>query len=755
MVKVKNVSKEIQTQETEKEIKTEKKNTVLIITEKPAAALKIADALSDGKDKKYSENGVPFYEFERGGKRVIVACAVGHLFGLGSVKEKGKKADIPDFNVVWKPNYENKHAAFTKKYFVLLKKLAKQASEFVVATDYDIEGEVIGFNVIRFIAEQKDAKRMKFSSLTKDELNNAYENLSQTINWGQAIAGETRHYVDWFYGINLSRALMRSLSKAGRFRIMSIGRVQGPSLKIIVDKELQIGSFKPEPYWQVFLQVQDLDNQKIEVKFPRDITNEKELLKFQHLKGKKAQAKTETKDEKIHAPAPFDLTTLQTEAYRTIGTTPSQTLALAQKLYLEGVISYPRTSSQKLPEAIGYEKILKQLGKNFSFVKYAANTKPSEGKKSDPAHPAIYPTGEIRKLDGQEKQLFELIVRRFVACFGEPAIVEERKISVEVNDLVFTARGIQVKEKGWTNVYKYDFNEEKLPVINGEVTIKEIRIEQKMTQPPKRYSAASLLKELEKRNLGTKATRAAIVETLYDRGYIKERSIEATAFGIKLIGTLGKHSPIIIDEKLTRELEKEMDTIVTAKNNLQEKEDKILARTKETIIEITKEMRAKEEEIGKGLAEGNEEMWAQEKEDNTLIECKKCGKGKLRIIYNRNSRRFFIGCSNYPECKTTYSLPPNGLIKVVRDKENNLKICECGFPKLLSIRKAKRPWEFCFNPDCPTNREWVEKREKLKEKYAKEKENGEIAVPAGKVEEIKEKLESKPKKIGKKKTEEQ
>ena len=152
-----------------------------------------------------------------------------------------------------------------------MKKLAKECDEFIVATDFDVEGEVIGWNVVRFIAKQKDAKRMKFSSLTKEALDESFENLLPTLNWGAAIAGETRHYIDWFYGINLSRGLMKALSSTGTFRILSIGRVQGPALKIVADREREIEAFESEPYWQVFLQVKDKKNQKIEVNHPKDI----------------------------------------------------------------------------------------------------------------------------------------------------------------------------------------------------------------------------------------------------------------------------------------------------------------------------------------------------------------------------------------------------------------------------------------------------------------------------------------------------
>ncbi|MEK6860240.1 MAG: toprim domain-containing protein, partial [Nanoarchaeota archaeon] len=191
---------------------------VLVITEKPQAASKIAAALSGGKDRKLSDAGIPYYELERNGKQVVVACAVGHLFTVSQTK---KQRDYPVFDIAWFPNFEVKKKDFTKKYYSTIQKLVKNASEIVIATDFDTEGEVIGYNIVRFIAGQKDAKRMKFSSLTTDELQTSYDNPHPTIEWGQAIAGETRHFLDWLYGINLSRALMNAIKSTGRFKIMS------------------------------------------------------------------------------------------------------------------------------------------------------------------------------------------------------------------------------------------------------------------------------------------------------------------------------------------------------------------------------------------------------------------------------------------------------------------------------------------------------------------------------------------------------
>jgi DNA topoisomerase-1 len=659
----------------------------LIITEKPQAALKIASALGDFK--KYNEQGAPFYELERENKKIIVACAVGHLLGL-TTKEKG----WPIFNISWGQSKKN---PWTKKYYSLLVKLVKNAQEFIVATDYDVEGEVIGWNIIRFIAKKEDAKRMKFSTLTAKELQDAYKNLMPTIDWGQAIAGETRHFLDWMYGINLSRALMEAIKKAGKFRIMSVGRVQGPALNLIVKKEIEIQKFKSQPYWQVFL---TLKGHKAELKYEKDIFDKK-LLKDFELEGKKGQSTTEKDVRNLPPQSPFDLTTLQREAYRVLGINPSQTLKLAQNLYLAGLISYPRTSSQKIPDSINPKAILKRLSSRFKEISLATRDKPIEGKKSDPAHPSIYPTGESGKMEEDEERLYNLIVKRFIACFCQDAVIADKKVIFICENKKFVAKGLEIKEKAWLDVYPAVIQEKELEDIIGEKIVNKVRIEEKETQPPHRFTPASIITELEKRNLGTKATRAAIVETLYNRNYIKEQSIEATPLGISLINTLEKYSPIIIDEKLTRKFEQEMNVIQTAKKNLPALEEKIIKEAKESIIKISDDFKEKSENIGQELVKANDEVYKKERENNTLSLCPNCKKGNLRILFNKKWKRYFLGCSAYPECRTTFSLPPNSLIK------NPNKLCEkCNSPKLLAIRKAKRPWEFCFNPNCETNKEW-------------------------------------------------
>ena len=705
-------------------INLKEKGYELIITEKPQAASKIAQALGKPIQKNYQK--VPYYEINREGKKIIVACAVGHLFTL---KQNVSGSEVPIFDISWTPNFLARKNDFTKRYYDTLVKLAKDAGSITVATDFDIEGEVIGTNVVKYICGQKDANRMKFSTLTPNELNKAYEEKQSHLEWGQAQAGEARHYIDWFYGINLSRALMNAIKSTGAFRIMSIGRVQGPALNLIVKKEKEIKDFKSVPYWQVFIMVDDerlrgrnknekseitragsrAEKNKLELKYIKDIFDEKELEKFDNLVGKTAEAKTKKSSTSLPPNPPFNLTSLQTEAYKFYGITPSNTLKAAQSLYLAGAISYPRTSSQKLPSSVDYKTILQKLARKYKVEKLITKNKPIEGKKTDPAHPSIYPTGNEGIFSGSEEKIYNLIVRRFLSLFCDNAIIDNKTITAEVDKLLFNAKGMAIRKKAWMEIYPTKQKEIEIPDMEGKVKIVKQKIEKKETQPPKRYSPASIISQLEKRNLGTKATRSSIIETLYDRGYVKDKSVTATPLGISLINTLEKHSPIIIDEKLTRNLEEKMQGISTSKKDLEIKKQKIIDTAKDTIIKISKDFEKHQKEIGKELLNANVEYREQQKIENKLCQCPICKKGNLAITYSKKTRKHFIACDAYPNCKTTFSLPP-GTIKKTE------KICEeCGFPILMSLRAGKKPWFFCFNKECSTNKQRLEEYYKKKE----------------------------------------
>ena len=659
--------------------------------------MKVADALADGKAIKENNAGVPYYNITRGSRDIIVACAVGHLYGLAQTE--GKKGEFPVFNIEWQASHlSRKGAAFTKKYLNTLIKLAKGADEFTIATDYDVEGEVIGWNVVRFACKQKDANRMKFSTLLKEDLQEAYEHKTNHLNWGQAKAGETRHKLDWFHGINFSRALTHAVKSTGAFKLMSTGRVQGPALKIVVDREKEIKAFKPDPFWQIQL-LGTVNKGNLEAWHVADKFWEKTKADavMEKVANKTEGTVTDLKKKQFNQspPTPFDLTTLQTESYRCFGIQPKDTLAIAQELYSSGFISYPRTSSQQLTPKIGFSKILSLLGNQPAYAPLTkklllTDLNPNNGKKTDPAHPAIYPTGLMPNVGGREARVYDLIARRFMATFGTPALRETNTITITVSDENFNAKGTRTVEKGWHLYYGayVKIEEIELPAVKKEdsVKIKEINQLAKETQPPKRYTPASIIKELEKRGLGTKATRSSIVDTLFQRGYVMGKAIEATELGIRTMNTLEKYVPEIVDEALTKKFEEEMEKISAD----EVKPEKILDDAESHIKTIVTNFKKNEKDIGKELMVA--EVETRDKL-TTLGDCINCKTGKLQI--RRGKYGAFIACNGYPECKTTISLPRDALLKPAGKK------CEhCEYPLILKIMRKKRPQEFCINKDC-------------------------------------------------------
>ncbi len=693
--------------------------TELIITEKPAAAKRIADALADKHAVRESyQKVVPYYRLSHKGKQIIVACAVGHLYGLAEKEKNGWK--YPVFEIEWKPAADVKKAsAFSRKYLMALKKISQEADEFTIATDYDVEGEVIGLNIIRYVCNKKDANRMKFSTLTKEDLIEAYEHKSKTLDWPQAKAGETRHFLDFYYGINLSRALTAAIKTTGMFKVMSTGRVQGPTLKLIVDREKEILAFKPVPFWQLEL-VGEENKKQVSALHEKDKFWEKAEAEriYTKVKDEKTAKIDDVSKKEIQQapPNPFDLTSLQIEAYRCLRISPKQTLAIAQELYTAGLISYPRTSSQKLPDKIGYKKILSALSKIFpeeiKLLSFKKELKPNEGQKSDPAHPAIYPTGIIsKKLDRDSSNLYELIARRFLATFGDPAIRQSMNVKINCKNEIFIAKGITTLKPGWHKLYGrfVMLKEEELPELKKgqSILVKKITLHSKETQPPKRYTPASIIKELEKRNLGTKSTRANIIDTLFQRDYITGKAIQATDIGIKTIETLSKYSPGIVDEALTRHFEEETDRIYEKKTN----EGDVLKKAREVLLKILDEFRKKEKQIGEGLGKATKEA---RKKESTFGKCPICGEGEL--VTKRGKFGLFIACTKYPDCNATYKLPTGALTKPTD------KVCEqCKHPIVMVIRAGKRPQELCLNANCPSKQIKTDKEGKICPKCKKGK----------------------------------
>ena len=673
--------------------------TVLVICEKPRVAERVATALGrDAKRKMF--NGVAYYEVERNGEQIYIAPTVGHVYML---KEKNG-GGYPVFDVGWVPSYQvEKSAYYTRKYLETIKFLSKNAKEFVNSCDFDSEGSIIGYNIIRFACGSKEGKRMRFSTLTEEELAEAYDNRSE-LDYNNAYAGEARSIIDWLWGINLSRGLMSAIRKCGEYKVMSIGRVQGPTLKILSLREREIIAFIPVPFWQLFAQCRG-------VRF----THEKGRF-FEKKEAEEAKKKTErsgTVDkverrrfEQLPNP-PFDLTSLQIEAYRWFGFSPSQTQEIAQSLYEASLISYPRTASQKLPAKLNLPRIINMLSKNPIYEKFAKELidkrrfHPREGSRDDPAHPAIFATGVLPKRGTPEAALkvYDLIAKRFLSCFAENAVREKMHVELLLGDQRYVGDGARVLKEGWISFYKpyVKFEEADLSGFNeGEaVEVERLEMKKDKTKPPARYTPASIVQTLEERELGTKGTRSMIIDTLYKRGYIEGRGIKVTTFGLAVCDALEHHSPEILDEELTRKLEREMEWIQEGKIE----EGKVIESGKTVLSEILQDFKKKEQEIGSELVVA---LKSTNFERNFLGKCPSCG-GDLKIIVSKASGKRFCGCSNYPKCTQSYPIPQFGSIKPLK------KSCkECGLP-MIFVRSGKKVFQMCIDPKCKSKEGWGKK----------------------------------------------
>lgn len=655
----------------------------VIICEKPKSSEKIANALSK-KTKKSSYKKVPYYEFEEKGKKTTILSAVGHLYSLSPTGSGQEKI----FDVQWVPLYEkDKGKKYVKAYIDAIKKLSKDADSFIHACDYDIEGTLIGYNALKYGCGEesiKKAKRMKFSTLTREDILEAYQNPID-VDFRQVDSGIARHILDFLFGVNISKYLTDSVRAAKkRYIQLSAGRVQTPTLSILVDREKEIKKFVPVPYWLIKAEIEGdiIADHKAGKIFERKDADS--ILA--ECKGKDALvADIILRKKKRAPPFPFDLGSLQSEAYGVFGFSPKKTQQIAQNLYTEGYTSYPRTSSQKLPKSIGYDKILKKLSKSSTFKKHVdalkKPLKPNEGKKTDEAHPAIHPTGTLPKnLDTDEQKLYELITFRFISVFGEYAVQESMKIDLKINTQDFSFSRKRMAEMGWIDHYPFrKIENEVFPEIKkGDILkVQEIIEEEKETKPPARYNQASLIKELEKRGLGTKSTRANIISILFDRKYIQGQKIKVNELGVHLIDTLKEYSKDITSEELTRQFEMELKGIMENKIT----KDQVIGEAKAEVSSILDDIEKNKIEIGKKLFEAYEES-------RIVGECK-CG-GNLVMKYSPRTKSTFVGCSAYPDCKVTYPIPRGA--SVLKTK------CEkCGLP-LISFGKPRQ--RACLDPKC-------------------------------------------------------
>ena len=675
----------------------------LIVTEKFNAAIRIATILSDGKSKRTSVEGTTVFEFPQNADRVQVVGLRGHIINLDYPESLNDWSRVDLKELVWA---EPQKVVTAGKIGAALKQLASEADEVIIATDFDREGELIGVEALELIREARPeirVRRARFSALTKWDIEAAFANLVE-VDYPLAWSAESRQSVDLAWGAVLTRFLSIASNQLGR-DYLSVGRVQSPTLALVVDREREIENFVPQDYWTLSARFQkEVEGKPIEFETHHEhgpfwARREAEAAMAEAERTSRGLVKEYIQNEREERPPPpFNTTMFVAEANR-IGFGAAQAMKLAEDLYQSGFISYPRTDNTVYPSTINLRSVLEKL-RDSPFAEEAQRLLgqerivPSRGRTQATDHPPIYPVQGVGR-DKVKRQdhwrIYELVVRRFFATVAPNAVAEVAEAKIDLSGQVFLAEGYHLKEPGWRTYYPYwTAREAILPPLAvdesldraGPVSLREDR-----TQPPPRHSEGSLIQEMERLGLGTKSTRHEIIKKLYDRKFIEGKYPRPTTSGRAVIEALEDHAQRITQPEMTAHLEADMEGIATG---VRARED-VVRESQQMLSEVLETLEANREAIG-------QEVEAALREQNYIGKCNVCKEGNLTVIRSRRGNRF-LGCDRYPACRNTHPLPQMGIIQSAAEN------CpECGAPMIIHTDRG-RTTTYCVASDCPTVRE--------------------------------------------------
>jgi DNA topoisomerase-1 len=641
----------------------------LIVTEKDNAARRIADILSGSTAETERMNGVNVYAW--GGTRVVGLS--GHVVGVDFPPEYEDWRDVEpveliDAQVEKRPTQENIVRA--------LRRLARRAGRVVIATDYDREGELIGkeaYEIVREVNEAVPVERVRFSSITDREVTEAFEN-PDDLDFDLAAAGEARQIVDLVWGAALTRFLSLSARQLGE-DFISVGRVQGPTLKLIVDREREIDAFDPEDYWELYADLttagDDGDSERFEAQYfyiDDDGTEaervwDRTAAETAHVALASARtAVVEDVGRRTRTdtpPAPFN-TTQFIRAAGSIGYSAQRAMSIAEDLYTAGYVTYPRTDNTVYPEDLEPRDLLEAFSTSAStFADDAAalleqaEIEPTAGDEETTDHPPIHPTGELPSptdLSDDEWEVYELVVRRFFATVAPPATWQHLRVVAEAGGESLKANGKRLVDPGYHAVYPYYNSSENIvpDVEEGqELAVSDVRLEDKQTQPPRRYGQSRLIETMESMGIGTKATRHDVIQKLYDRGYIEGDPPRPTRLARAVVEASEEFADLVVSEEMTAQLEQDMAAIARGEATL----DDVTAESREYLRHVFEELVANREALGAHLQESM-------KADKTLGPCPECGDDLL--VRKSRHGSYFVGCNGYPDCTYTLPLPSTG-----------------------------------------------------------------------------------------------
>ena len=675
----------------------------LVITEKAIAGRRIAAILA-GKQVPLEKTGTAqLLAFEKDGEPYVIVPLRGHITDVDFPKTFAPWLGT-DLKQLIKAPIEVESTA--RGIAALLKKTAKEADEVIIATDADREGEAIGLEAINYIRTgnpKVTIKRAYFSAITPKDINDAFSKLGE-VDYPFAESANARREIDLIWGATLTRFLSLISGRLGK-EFLSAGRVQTPTLALIVKREKERLAFEKKKYWVVEALFDKKGNEFLAEHKEGRFWEKEEAEKVMAKKAEQGKVEKVTKSQKVlKRPVPFS-TTMFLRAASSIGFSAGDAMNVAESLYMKGFISYPRTDNSTYPPTLDLKGILNNLLPNPAFTKDVekilekGKLEPSRGKETKD-HPPIHPVSNAsqQELDPKHWKIYELVCRRFFATLSEDAETENLSVEINLNEEPFIAKGQVIIKAGWKAVYPYStLKEVILPELNeGDlVDLKNLEMLEKETQPPARYSQGALIKLMEDKGLGTKSTRHETIQKLYSRQYISNiKSLEPSKVAFAVIDSLEKHKAKVEEPELTADIEKEMDKVAAG----QKSKEEVVDGSREMLTGIMEELLKHKNEIGSQIRSAS-------REDAVMMPCPTCEDGNLRQLRGRTGKRF-VGCTNYPKCTQTYALPQQGLI-IPLDK-----ICEqCKAPMIKVARKG-RAFEMCLDMKCPSKADWGKKKAK-------------------------------------------
>ena len=642
------------------------------------------------------------------GKEFVVLASIGHI------KDLPKSKLGIDIDNGFEPRYEliKGKVAVVKE----LKKAAKAADRIFLAPDPDREGEAIAWH----IAEEIDAKREKcsrvlFNEITERAVKEAIAHPLE-LDRDKFEAQQARRVLDRLVGYQVSPILWEKV-KYG----LSAGRVQSVAVRLICDREREISAFVPKEYWSIIgefnggepatdfiAKLAKKDGVKVELNNEGDAQSVLKALEGADY----CVSSVETKAINRRPAAPFTTSKLQQEAARKLSFTAKKTMMIAQQLY-EGVelgtegpvglISYMRTDSTRISaEAVAQARSFIETKYGKDYLPASVNVYKSK-KAAQDAHEAIRPTylhhppDEVKAhLTKDKLKLYKLIWNRFIACQMSPAIIDQTRAEISAREYIFAATGSIVRFPGFMAVYvegtdAIEADEDgKLPALKkGEaILLQALNPNQHFTQPPPRFTEASLVKELEENGIGRPSTYAAIITTIQDREYVvKDKTqLKPTELGFLVTDLLVKSFPEILNVEFTAQMEERLDGIEEGKAKWQSVMGEFYEPFKESLDKAKVDMKnMKTEEVPTDLV------------------CEKCGKGMV-IKWGRNGK--FLACTGYPECKNTkdFTTTEDGKVAVVEKIAETVDTpCpKCGAPMLLKSGRFGKFIACSKYPDCKT-----------------------------------------------------